>query len=74
MKYKVGLQINFRHLARFRYIIFIFILILIQNFNCTQTDYFGVFDVDSTMVDIYFNKYLKSYLKIKQTSELILAQ
>lgn len=44
---------NFGSLVRYIYIFFLCSLILIKNSLCTQTDYFGVFDVDYSKVFIY---------------------
>lgn len=50
MKNKVGLQIILSNPSKFKFFVFTCFFILIHYSKCTQTDYFGVFDIEYTKV------------------------
>ena len=51
MRNKILLEIILLNSGKYRFIASICFLILLQNSICTQTDYFGVFDVDFIKVN-----------------------
>jgi len=51
MEIKAFFHVNLFKQRKYLFIVFIFFFCLKEKLNCTQTDYFGIFDVDYRKVE-----------------------